>query len=61
MDGCFYKPSLGYLEERNRVVFYDTPLYVDRLKFSFISSLSSWARLIANEDFSFVRILLCIL
>ena len=48
-------------KERNRVVFYDTPFSVDRLKLSFISLLSSWARLIANEDFSFIRILLCIL
>ena len=48
-------------KERNRVVFYDTPFSVDRLKLSFISSLSFWAGLIANEDFSFVRILLCIL
>ena len=47
--------------ERNRVVFYDTPFSVDRLKLSFISSLSSWVGLIANEDLSFVRILLCIL
>ena len=48
-------------KERNKVVFYDTPFLVDRLKLSFISSLSSWAGLIANEDFSFGRILLCIL
>ena len=48
-------------KERNRVVFYDTPFSVDRLKLSFISLLSSWARLIANEDLSFIRILLCIL
>ena len=48
-------------KERNRVVFYDTPFSVDRLKLSFISTLSSWAGLIANDDFSFVRILLCIL
>ena len=48
-------------KERNRVVFYDTPFSVDRLKLSFISSLSSWVGLISNENFSFVRILLCIL
>ena len=48
-------------KERNRVVFYDTPFSVDRLKLSFISSWSSCVGLIANENFSFVRILLCIL
>ena len=37
------------------------PFSVDRLKLSFISLLSSWVGLIANENFSFVRILLCIL
>ena len=47
--------------ERNRVVFDDTPFFVDRLKLSFIRSMSSWAGLIANEDLSFVTILLCIL
>ena len=47
--------------ERNRVVFYDTPFSIDRLKLSFITLLSSWAGLIANEDLSFVRIILCIL
>ena len=47
--------------ERNRVVFDDTPFSADRLKLSFISSLSCRAGLIANEDLSFVRILLCIL
>ena len=37
------------------------PFSVDRLKLSLISLLSSWVGLIANENFSFVRILLCIL
>ena len=37
------------------------PFYVDRLKLSCISLLSSWVGLIANENFSFVRIILCIL
>ena len=34
---------------------------LNRLKFSFISSLSFWAGLISNVDYSLVRILLCIL
>ena len=48
-------------KERNSLVFYDTPFSVDRLKLSCISLLSYWVGLIANENFSFVRIFLCIL
>ena len=44
-------------KERNRGIFHDIPLSVDRLKLSFISSLYSRVGLIANENFSLVRIL----
>ena len=47
-------------KEKNRVVFDDNTLSLNRLKVSFSCSLHSWAGLIPNVDL-LVRILLCIL
>ena len=52
---------LGYLKERNIVVFEDSPFSLSRLKLSFSSFLASWAGLILNIDLTVVRILLCII
>ena len=48
-------------KKRSKVVFDDEIFSPNRLTISFISVVISWARLIANVECSFVRILLCIL
>ena len=48
-------------KERNKIVFEDETFCLNRLKLSFLSTLTSWAGNFVYEDCSFLRILLCIL
>ena len=47
--------------ERNRIVYEDETFCLNRMKLSFISTLTSWAGNFVYEDRSFLRIILCIL
>ena len=47
-------------KERNRVVFEDVCFSISRLKGCFLRSFCSWASLIHDMDYSFVRCILCI-
>ena len=47
--------------ERNKVIFEDKLFSYDGLKAFFLQSLSSWASLISNVDYTLIRILFCIL
>lgn len=48
-------------KERNQVVFEDVEFLVSKIKFSFISYLTFWVGSNDVGEFSFVRLLLCIL
>ena len=52
---------MGNLEGEKQTVFEDGMFSYDRLKLSFVSSLTYWAGLISSVDLFIVRILLCIL
>ena len=47
-------------KDRNIIVFEDSTFSYNRLKLSFTTALNFWAGLILDVDYSFVRILLCI-
>ena len=51
----------GQFGRGNKIVFKDATFSYNRLKFSFGSSLNSWAGLFLDMDHSIVRIFLCIL
>ena len=48
-------------KERNMIVFENESFSSSRLKQAFINSLTTWAGLIYEGDYSIVRLLLCIL
>ena len=48
-------------KERNRVTFDNLNFSLDRIKYSFISSITSWAGHLNEGEYPLVNLLMCIL